>query len=342
MEKRSFASDNNSGVHENILKALKEANKNDYIAYGDDPITKKAIRNFKNIFGDDIDIYFVMTGTGANVLGLKTILRSYNSVIATDFSHINVDEVGAVENNIGCKINLVPTEDGKLDIEKAKNLLHVKGVQHHSQPKAISISQTTEMGTVYSVNEIKEIAEFAHDNDMYLHMDGARISNAAVSLEKTFKEFTKDAGVDILSFGGTKNGMLMGEAVVFMNKSLGQDFKYLRKEGLNLYSKMRYLSAQFNEFFKNDLWYKNAAHANNMSQYLKKKVDNFDEVEITQNVDANAIFSRIPKDKIEKLQKEHFFYIWDNKKGIVRWMTSFQTKKKDIDRFIEILEKYLE
>ncbi|TYB32232.1 MAG: low specificity L-threonine aldolase [Candidatus Mcinerneyibacterium aminivorans] len=341
MPKRSFASDNNSGVDKKILKAIEKANQSDHIAYGDDPFTERAIKKFKNILGNNIDVYFVLTGTGANVIGLKNVVRSFNTIFCSDLAHINVDETGAVENNIGCNLQTVPTEDGKIYPEQLKKFMHVKGVQHHSQPKAISISQTTELGTVYTPEEIKNLADFAHENDMYLHIDGARISNAAASLNCNFKKITRDAGVDILSFGGTKNGMLCGEAVIFFDKELSKNCKYIRKESLNLFSKMRYLSTQFIEFLSHDLWYKNAKNANEMAQYLKKKLSEFDDIEIVQEVQANAIFAKIPKNKIKPLQKEHFFYIWDEEKGVVRWMCSFETTEENVDNFVKILKRHL-
>lgn len=280
--KRGFASDNNSGVHPEIMKAIHEANHGHTIAYGDDPYTEKAKKTFYDIFGNNIDIYFVFIGTAANVLGLHATTRSWNAVICAETAHINVDECGAPEKYNGFKLLSVDTPDGKLTVDLIKQHMHGFGFEHHSQPKIISITQATEMGTVYTVDEIKTLADFAHQNDMYLHMDGARIANAAVSLGLDFKSFTKDAGVDILSFGGTKNGMMYGEAILFFNKQLGQDFKYVRKQGMQLASKMRYISAQFERYLSDNLWHKNAEHSNKMAKLLESYMKDIPRIKITQ------------------------------------------------------------
>lgn len=338
--KRGFASDNNSGVHPDILKAITEANQGHVIAYGDDPYTEKAKEKFYEFFGNDIDIYFVFIGTAANVLGLNAVTRSWNAVICAETAHINVDECGAPEKFNGFKLLSVNTPDGKLTIDLIKQHMHGFGFEHHSQPKIISITQATEMGTVYTVDEIKALADFAHKNDMYLHMDGARIANAAVSLGIDFKAFTKDAGVDILSFGGTKNGMMYGEAIVFFNKQLGQDFKYVRKQGMQLASKMRFISAQFERYLSDELWYKNAAHSNKMAKLLESKVKDIPQIKITQKVEANGVFAILPSHElIEELTKEYFFYDWDESRNEVRWMCSFDTREEDIIDFVNLLKQ---
>jgi len=251
--KRGFASDNNSGVHPEILKAIIEANEGHTVAYGDDIYTERAKQKFYEHFGNDIDIYFVFIGTAANVLGLNAATRSWNAIICAETAHINVDECGAPEKFNGFKLLSIETPNGKLTVDLIKKHMHGFGFEHHSQPKVISITQATEMGTVYTKEEIMALADFAHKNNMYLHMDGARIANAAVTLNMQFKEFTKDAGVDILSFGGTKNGMMYGEAILFLNKQLGEDFKYVRKQAMQLASKMRFISAQFERYLTNNL-----------------------------------------------------------------------------------------
>ena len=228
----NFASDNASGAHPRVLDALVRANSEEARPYGDDGYTRQAEDAFKCLFGNDISVYFVLNGTGANVLSLKSITRPYHAIICADVAHINVDETGAPENITGCKLLTLPSENGKLRIADIEPLLHAKGVVHHSQPKVISITQVTEMGAVYTVNEVREIGDFAHDNGLYLHMDGARIANAAASLGVDISAFTRDAGVDVLSFGGAKNGLLFGEAVVFFDRSLGEEFGYLRKQNL--------------------------------------------------------------------------------------------------------------
>lgn len=339
MEKRGFASDNASGVHPQILKAIEQVNTGHSVAYGDDEYTEKAIKIFKQYFGEDIAVFFVLTGTAANVLSVNQVTNPYHSVIVTETAHQQVHECGAPERFSGCKYLSVPTNDGKLTPELIIPHLVEIGDIHHSQPKVVSITQPTEIGTLYSVEEIKQLADFVHSHNMYLHLDGARIANAAVALEKSFKEFTIDAGVDVISFGGTKNGMLMGEAVIFANKKMADDFEYYRKQSMQLASKMRFLSAQFIAYFENDLWAVSAKHSNKMAQLLYAKVKNISQVEVMQPVVTNGIFARIPKEIIPKLQTEFFFYVFDEQESIVRWMCSFDTTEEDINQFVELLRK---
>jgi threonine aldolase len=339
MNKRGFASDNNAGVHPEILKAIENVNQGHTIAYGDDPYTDEATKKIKQIFGEECEVFFVFIGTAANVLGLDAVTQPYNSIICAETAHIHVDECGAPEKFTGCKLLSVETEDGKLSVEGIKKHMHGFGFEHHSQPKVISITQASEMGTVYTVEEIRRITEYAHSLGLLVHMDGARISNAAVSLGKSFKEFTVDAGVDVLSFGGTKNGMMYGEAVIFFNKDLAHDFKYRRKQGMQLASKMRYISAQFSAFLSNDLWKRNAEHANHMAKLLEQEVSRIKGITITQKVEANGVFAIIPKELIPILQKEFFFYIWNEERSEVRWMTSFDTEEGDIMGFVDLLRK---
>lgn len=333
MVTKGFASDNNSGVHPVILQAIADANKGHVTAYGDDEYTQRAVKKFKEIFGEDIDVFFVFIGSAANVLGLQSMTQRHNAIICAETAHINVDECGAPERFTSCKLLTVETTNGKLTVEGVKKHMHGFGFQHHAQPKVISISQVSELGTLYSVDEVKALANFAHANGLLLHMDGARLANAAVALNKEFKEFTKDAGVDVLSFGGTKNGMMYGEAIVFFNKKLAQDFMYTRKQGLQLASKMRYISAQFSAYLENDQWKKMAAHSNKMAELLAQKVAEIKGVKITRTVEANAVFAILPSEIIPKLQKEYFFYVWDEETSEVRWMTSWDTTPEDIDNF---------
>jgi len=339
--KRGFASDNNSGVHPEIMKAIIEANEGHTIAYGDDPYTQRAKEKLYEHFGTDIDIYFVFIGTAANVLGLNAATRSWNSVICAETAHINEDECGAPERFNGFKLLTVETPDGKLTVDLIQK--HMKGFdfEHHSQPKIISVTQATELGTVYTPDEIKKLANFAHQHNMYLHMDGARIANAAVSLNVSFKEITKDAGVDILSFGGTKNGMMYGEAIIFLNKKLGQDFKYIRKQGMQLASKMRFISAQFERYLTHNLWFKSAEHANKMAKLLEDKIKEIPQIKITQKVQANGVFAIVPKKIMDDLKQEYFFYDWDESQNEVRWMCSFDTKEEDILTFVELIKSKL-
>lgn len=339
--KKGFASDNNSGVHPAILKAMEHANTGHVVGYGNDEYTQKAVEKFKQIFGAETEVFFVFNGTGANVLGLSTVTQSFHSVICAETAHIQEDECGAPEKFTGCKLLPVEPVNGKVTPENV--LHHLKGFdfEHHSQPRVISISQVTEMGTVYQPDEIRALAELAHRHNMLLHMDGARISNAAVSLNLGFKEFTKDCGMDILSFGGTKNGMMMGEAVLFFNPELTLQTKYLRKQSMQLYSKMRFVGAQFSAYFENDLWKQNAAHANKMAKLLQAGLREIREIKITQPVDANGVFAIVPKKIIKPLQEKFFFYIWNEPLSEVRWMTSFDTTEHEIQDFISLIKELL-
>lgn len=341
MNSRSFASDNNAGVHPEVIEALKSANQGHVIAYGDDPYTDAARNNLKLLFGGDVEVFFVYNGTGANVLGLSSVLDSYQAVICADTAHIQTDECGAPEKFTGCKLLIVPTPDGKLTIEGISKHMHGIGFEHHVQPKVISITQATEMGTLYTPMEIREIADYAHKNKMYLHMDGARIANAAVSLELGFADFTARTGVDILSFGGTKNGLMFGEAIIFFNRHLADNFRYIRKQGMQLASKMRYISAQFNAYLENDLWKRSALHANAMAKLLASEVEKIPQIRITQKVQANGIFAIVPPEIIPVLQQEYFFYIWNEETSEVRWMCSFDTTEEDIQKFVAKIKQCL-
>ncbi len=338
---RSFASDNNAGVHPKVLRAIESANVGHVVAYGDDPYTELAVQKFRQHLGDDIEVFFVFSGTGANVLGLKAVTEPYHAVICAETAHINVDECGAPERFTGCKLLTVPTADGKLRPEIIKPLLHGIGVEHHVQPRIISISQSTEMGTVYRPDEIKTLADFAHQRNLLLHVDGARIANAAAGLKVGLREITSDAGVDVLSFGGTKNGLMYGEAVVFFDKQSAKDFKFIRKQGSHLASKMRFISTQFEALLTNDLWKKNATHANRMARILARELAKIPPIEITQKVEANGVFAIIPKEFVPLLQKEYFFYVWNEGISEVRFMTSFDTTEEDIRKFVALVKKTL-
>ena len=339
MTKRSFASDNNAGVHPQVIKAIKAANDGHVIAYGDDHITARAVRLFQKHFGRDIAVYFVFGGTGANVLGLKSITQPHHAIICADTAHVNVDECGAPEKFTGCKLIALPTPDGKLRVDQIKPLLHAFGNEHHVQPRVISVSQATEMGTVYTRKELKTLSSFAHDNNMLLHVDGARIANAAVSLNASLKEITADVGVDVLSFGGTKNGMMYGEAVIFFDKKLATDFKYIRKQGMHLPSKMRYISAQFEALLSGNLWKRSAEHSNRMAQILAVQLAKIPKIKITQPVESNGVFAVVPPKYIPRLQKKYFFYVWDEEISEVRLMASFDTTEHDIQDFVKLVRK---
>jgi threonine aldolase len=330
---RSFASDNNAGVHPEVLKAVVAANRGHAIGYGDDPYTVSVVQKFKQRFGPDIDVFFVFNGTAANCLGLKALTNSYHAVICGEAAHIYTDECGAPEKFTGCKLIPVPVSNGKLTLESVSHAYHGIDDPHHVQPRVISITQATEVGTVYKPDEIKALARFARERGMFLHMDGARIANAAASLGQTLRQATRDLGVDVLSFGGTKNGALGAEAVVFFDKKLGHDFLYLRKQGMQLASKMRFISAQFDALLTGDLWQKSAQHANRMARLLEKALRRIPQVKIVYRVEANGVFAKIPRPAIAKLQKRYFFYVWNEQQSVVRWMCSFDTTEQDVKQF---------
>jgi threonine aldolase len=330
---RSFASDNNAGVHPKVLQAIAAVNRGHVVGYGDDPYTETAVRKFKQHFGPDIEVFIVFNGTAANCLSLKAMTESYHAVICAEAAHIYTDECGAPEKFTGCKLIPVPTADGKLTVESVRRAYHGIGDQHHVQPRAISITQVTEMGTVYTPREVRDLARFAHERNLFLHMDGARLANAAVSLGLTLREATRDLGVDALSFGGTKNGAMGAEAVVFFNQKLSRDFLYLRKQSMQLASKMRFISAQLEALLSNDLWRKNAEHANRMAELLQKEVSKIPRAKIVYKVEANGVFAQIPRQAIAELQKRYFFYVWDEERSVVRWMCSFDTTERDVKQF---------
>ena len=336
--KRGFASDNNSGIHPEILKALSTANIGHAVGYGGDELTQQAIARFKQEFGEQTDVYFVFNGTGANVLSLSTLTRSFHSIICAETAHIQVDECGAPEKFTGSKLLPVATIKGKITPEGIAKYLHGFDFEHHSQPGIISISQVTELGTVYTVEEIKAITSLAHQYDLFVHMDGARISNAAVALNLPFHAFTVDAGIDVLSFGGTKNGMMMGEAVLFFNPELSKNTKYIRKQSMQLFSKMRFVSTQFLAYFNNELWKRNATHSNKMARLLEQEILKIPAIQLTQNVEANGVFAIVPPKIIPQLQEKYFFYMWDEHRSEVRWMTSFDTKEEDILNFTALIK----
>lgn len=339
--KTSFGSDNHSGVHPLVLKALADANDGYELSYGEDRYTDRARDVFRSLFGETAFPFFVFNGTGANVLCLQALTRPYHAIICARTAHICQDECGAPERFTGCKVITIDTPDGKLHPEYVKPLLHGFGFQHHSQPRVISISQTTEMGTVYTPSEIQALARLAHDHDMYLHMDGSRLANALAYLDLSPESITAHAGVDALSFGGTKNGMLMGETVVLFRPEFAQDFLYIRKQSMQLFSKSRFIAAQYLAYLENGLWLENARHANRMAQYLAAKTRDIPGVTITQKVESNAVFAIIPKTSYEKISKKHFFYVWDEATGEVRWMCSFNTSESHIDAFVNDLKTTL-
>ncbi len=339
---KGFASDNNSGVHPEVMNAIVEVNKEHAVGYGGDEVTARAESLFRKTFGQKAQVFFVYNGTGANVIALQAMTRPFNAVIAADTAHINVDECGAPEKHSGCKMLTVKTPDGKLTPELIQQHLHGFGFEHHSQPAVVSITQATELGTLYSLEELKTLSDFVHANGLSLHMDGARISNAAAALNCSFKAMTTDVGVDVLSFGGTKNGLMFGEAVVFLNPEFANQAKYIRKQTTQLHSKMRYIAAQFEAFLNDELWRKNAEHSNRMAAQLALALEAVPQIKLTQKAQANGVFAIVPRHIIEPLQEKYFFYMWDEAASEVRWMTSFDTTQEEIDGFVAEIKRLAE
>lgn len=337
--KKDLGSDNHSGVHPKILAALSEANRKHAPSYGTDPISRLCESEFKRLLGPSARPFFVFNGTAANVLSIRALVQSYHSIICAETAHLNVDECAAPESLIGCKLLTLPTPDGKLTPEQVERCMIRAGDQHYAQPKLVSISQPTEVGTLYSIEELKALREATRRHGLYLHIDGARITNAAEALGVSLKQLTSDIGIDALSFGGTKNGLLFGEAVVFFAPEPAKDFKYIRKQNLQLPSKMRFLAAQFYAFFKDDLWRDIAAHSNQMAQALAERLTEFPEVEVMQEVQTNMIFVRIPKPWTKPLKKQAFFYVFDEHEWIMRWMTSFDTQEEDLQAFVDAIKE---
>lgn len=341
MQKKTFASDNYSGVHPAIMEALIQANNGHAASYGADQYTASCIEKFKEYFGSDIDVYLVYNGTGANVLGLQTITQSFHSILCAELAHINVDESTAPEKHLGCKLVSVSAPDGKITPDQIELKIQRIDDQHHPQAKVISVSQSTEYATVYSINELKAIGALAKKHQLFFHMDGSRISNAAVSLNTDFVAFTRDVGVDVLSFGGTKNGMMFGEAIIVFNPELSRNLKYFRKQGMQLHSKMRFIGAQFTALLTDNLWKKSATHANTMAKLLEKELRQIGELKVTQSVDANGVFAIFPEKIIPALQEEHFFYVWNERTSEVRLMCSFDTTENEIRNFVKKLKSLL-
>jgi len=337
--KRGFGSDNHSGVHPRILEAIAAANIDHAPSYGTDEWTEKAEKVFRQHFGPQAEVFFVFNGTAANVLSLKAASKSFQSCYCADLAHINVDECGAPEYLAGLKLIPLPTVEGKLRLEDLQRAHIRRGDQHYSQGQIVSLTQPTEFGTVYSMQELKDIIAWAKSEKLFVHIDGARLANAAVTLQKTFKEFTTDLGVDIVSFGGTKNGLLMGEAVIFLNPQLAKDVKFYRKQLAQLPSKTRFISAQFLEYFRDDLWQTIAQHSCKMAERLYEGVRSLDGVTVTQRREANAVFAKIPQAWVKPLRESYFFYVWDEHTFECRWMTSWDTQATDVDGFIKAIQE---
>lgn len=340
---RGFASDNYAGVHPKLFELMQQVNQGHEVAYGDDTVTEELSAIFKQTFGDQAEVFPVFNGTGSNVIALSSVVRRWEAVICAETAHINADEGGAPEKMAGIKLWTIPTTDGKLTPELIKPYLFDIGSVHRAQISAISITQTTEMGTVYTAAEIKALADFAHQNNLYLHVDGARLSNAAAALDLPFRAFTTDIGVDLVSFGGTKIGALAAEAVVVLNsKLLAESIPFLRKTSMQLPSKMRFVSAQLIALLQDDLAINNAKHANAMAKALDEGVRELaassnGRVSVPNPTQANAVFPILPFDLIEKLQQQYRFYVWDYRIGQVRWMCAWDTKPEDVEGLLSAL-----
>ena len=339
--KRGFGSDNHSGISPEIMGAIASANVDHALAYGDDEYCEKAVQLLRQEFGAQSNVYFVFNGTGANVLNIDAMCRSHHAVVCAETAHINVDECGAPQRIVGCRLLTVPTPDGKLTPELVKTQLHGFGFEHHSQPRAISITQPTELGTLYTLDEIRALADLAHSHDMYLHMDGARLANAAVALGCTFRQMTTDLGVDCLSFGGTKNGMMIGESAIILNPALDVELKYRRKQMAQLSSKMRFMAAQFEAYLSTGVWRRNAEHSNRMAQMLCQSLREVPQAKVVYPVQANSVFVQLPNKVWNALLDDYFFYLWDEATDVVRWMCSFDTTEEDIHNLVQALKKRL-
>lgn len=332
-----FASDNTSGVHPDVMASLAAANTGHAIAYGDDPWTARATETIGDLLGD-VEVLFVWGGTGGNVVGLQTMLSPQHAVICAQTAHINVDECGAPERFTGAKLVDLPTPGGKLTAAQVLAQLSVLGDQHHVQPHVVSITQSTELGTVYSPSEVATLADVAHANGLHLHMDGARLANATAALGVDVRAITADAGVDVLTFGGTKNGAMYGEAVVWFDEALAREARFVRKQAGQLPSKTRFVAAQFEALLTDGLWLRTAAHANAMARQLADAVRGVDGVQLVREPEVNAVFARVPAAKVEAMQEVSAFYVWDaavDEAGTqeVRWMCSWDTTQDDVTAF---------
>ena len=344
---RGFASDNYAGAHPEVLAAIADANGGHQIAYGEDVYTAKLQQVMKEHFGETAEAFPVFNGTGANVTALTSMLPRWGAVVSASTAHINTDEGGAPERMTGLKLLTVDTPDGKLTPALIDEQAWGWGDEHRAQPLAVSITQTTELGTLYTPAEIRAIADHAHERGMMLHLDGARISNAAAALGVPLREFTTDAGVDILSYGGTKNGLLYGECVVVLNPAASDGLIYLRKLTMQLASKMRFVSAQLIALLSDDLWLRSASHSNAMATRLRSSLEAaitsgaVTSLSFSRPTEANAVFAVLPNEAADRIREQFRFYDWDRAAGEVRWMTSFDTTEADIDAFVAAITREL-
>lgn len=335
---RSFASDNNSSVHPEVMQALVDANAGHALGYGDDKWTEEATEMVKSLFVRPCEPLFVFNGTGSNTMALQLMTRPYHIIFCAETGHIAVDECGAPGKGTGCFIRTIATPDGKLTPELLAPYMVNFGVEHHSQPGAVYISQCTELGTIYKPQELRELCDYAHAHGLQVHMDGARIANAAAAIGLSIDEVSAACGIDTLTLGGTKNGLMGAECVVIFNENLIGEGRYFRKQACQLASKMRYLSAQFKAFLSNDLWLRCAQHANHMAQLLVDGLRQLPDVTFTQQVESNQIFLTMPIEKSRKLHDKYYFYYWNEPVGEMRLVTSWDTTEEDIHNLISYLQ----
>lgn len=339
---KGFGSDNHSGVHPQIFKSLAENNLDHAPSYGTDTASEQAIAKFKEHFGAQTEVFFVFNGTASNVLSLRFLVERHESILCSDISHMNLDECGAPEFFAG-KLIPLKSENGKLTLETLREALIRRGDQHYSQPKAVSLTQPTELGTCYSLNELKEICDWAHSNQMHVHIDGARLTNASVHLKCSYSEMTTQTGVDVVSFGGTKNGLMMGEAILVLNKTLAQTskqkLKYIRKQAAQLPSKTRFIACQFNAYLSHNLFLEIAQHSCNLAEELHDQLKEISAIKITVPRESNAVFAIIPKEWIKPLKEKFFFYVWDEKTFECRLMLSWDSKSSEVQQFAELARK---
>lgn len=334
----SFGSDNHSGVHPKVLDAVIKANEGHAHSYGMDDHSNHLNQLFRQHFGSDVLAALVFTGTAANVISLKLFLESYESALVSDCSHLWQDECGAPEALAGVKLIPLATHHGKMSVESLRAAIVRRGDQHFSQPRLISLTQPTELGTLYSLSEIRAICELAREKGLFVHIDGTRLIHAATRLKTSLQSLTFDLGVDVVSFGGTKNGLLGAEAILIQDSSRREKLKYLRKQFLNLPSKSRFLAAQYEAYFENDLWREISDHSCRMADLLAESLRGHPEVQILHPVESNAVFVKVPKPWIKRLREKNFFYIWDESEGSLRWMMSYDVQPDDVSEFIRTIE----
>jgi threonine aldolase len=342
---KGFGSDNHSGIHPELIKSIIECNTEHAPSYGTDDYSNAAIKSFKNAFGSETEVFFVFNGTACNTLALRFLCDRHESILCSEVSHLNIDECGAPEF-FAAKLIPLPHTHGKISLETLKKSLIRKGDQHYSQSRVVSITQPTEFGTCYSKDEIGAIADWAHQNQLYLHIDGARLTNALIELKCNFKEMTTDLGVDIVSFGGTKNGLMMGEAILVLNAELAktskQKLKYIRKQTAQLPSKTRFISAQFTRYLQKNLYLEIAQHSCAMAEKLYNGIKEIPHLKMTSPRQSNAVFVIIPKEWIKQIKEKYFFYVWNEQTYECRLMTSWDTTPEEVDGFIQQLHELSE